>query len=139
MLADNEETLDMFPHLERLVLVSYSDHHRVIKPSIINNRPLMLTYPQPKTEMQGPRKNSEQILVASGVNAELTMQHSQLLTSIRKGIQLKKVQHEVQMKERMAAMPWDVTAILERRHTIEMSDNEVEEGVVLDTEWKESQ
>ena len=100
----------------------------------------MLTYPQPKTEMQG-RENSQQILVASGVNAELTMQRSQLLTSIRKGIQLKKVQHEVQMKERMAAMPWDVAAILKHCHAIEMSDNEVEEGVVLDidAEWKESQ
>ena len=49
------------------------------------------------------------------------------------------VQHEVQMKERMAAMPWTVAAILERRHAIEMSDNEVEEGVVLDAEWEESQ
>ena len=48
-------------------------------------------------------------------------------------------QHKVQMKEHMAAMPWDVTAILERRHAIEMSDNEVEEGVVLDAEWEESQ
>ena len=47
-------------------------------------------------------------------------------------------QHEVQIKERMAAIPWDVT-ILERCHAIEMSDNEVEEGVVLDAEWEESQ
>ena len=43
------------------------------------------------------------------------------------------------MKEHMAAMPWNVATILERRHTIEMSDNEVEEGVVLDAEWEESQ
>ena len=44
------------------------------------------------------------------------------------------VQHEVQMNERMAAMPWDVAAILECRHAIEMSDKQVEEGVVLDAE-----
>ena len=43
------------------------------------------------------------------------------------------------MKECMAAIPWDVAAILERCHAIEMSDNEVEEGVVLDVEWEESQ
>ena len=49
------------------------------------------------------------------------------------------VQHKAQMKERMAAMPWDVAAILKRCHAIEMSDYEVEEGVVLDAEWEESQ
>ena len=48
-------------------------------------------------------------------------------------------QHKVQMKERMAAMPWNVAAIFERHHVIEMSDNKVEEGVVLDAEWEESQ
>ena len=41
--------------------------------------------------------------------------------------------------ERMAAMPWDVTAILKCHHAIEMSDTDVEEGVVLDAEWEESQ
>ena len=39
----------------------------------------------------------------------------------------------------MADMPWDVAAILKRRHAIEMSDKEVEEGVVLNAEWEESQ
>ena len=94
---------------------------------------------QPPTQPR-PRKNSQQILVASGVsNAVISSERNFLLTSIRKGIQLKKVQHEVEMKARMTAMPWDVAAILERRHAMEMSDNDVDDCVVQDAEWEESQ
>ena len=138
MVLANEETLDMFPIYKgwscKLFWPSSGDKAKHRKQPSTD-----ADLPPTKDRDVRPRKNSQQILVASGVNAELTMQRSQLLTSIRKGIQLKKVQHEVQMKERMAAMPWDVAAILERRHAIEMSDNEVEEGVVLDAEWEESQ
>ena len=111
LVLANEETLDMFPIYKgwscKLFWPSSGDKAKHRKQPSTD-----ADLPPTKDRDVRPRKNSQQILVASGVNAELTMQRSQLLTSIRKGIQLKKVQHTVQMKEHMATMPWNVTAIL---------------------------
>ena len=85
------------------------------------------------------KKSTNQILRASGVETVLTAERTNLLTSIRKGIQLKKVQQK-ELEENIPSdliMPWDVAAILERRKALENSDNELDDGLVQDAEWEE--
>ena len=86
----------------------------------------------------GNKKSTNQILRASGIETGITTQRSNLLSSIRKGIQLKKVQQK-QLEEKIPSdlMPWDVAAILERRKALEGSDNELDDGLVQDAEWEE--
>ena len=84
------------------------------------------------------KKSTNQILRASGVEMVLTAERTNLLSSIRKGIQLKKVQQK-ELEENIPPdlMPWDVAAILERRKALENSDNELDDGLVQDAEWEE--
>ena len=81
-------------------------------------------------------KNTNQILKGLGVNTTITEERSDLLRAIRKGIELNNVLN--QEKKDSTVLPWDVAAILERRHALETpSDNELDEGAVNDTEWDE--
>lgn len=83
------------------------------------------------------RKSTNQILKASGVETVvISSERNVLLSSIRKGIGLKKVQYlKSTNKKSTELMPWDVAAILERRQALETSDNELEDGLVQDIEW----
>ena len=78
------------------------------------------------------RLRVSQILETGGIRGgDLSSSRLDLLTAIRKGIQLKDVQKRAQEKERRSvSMPWDVAAILERRLVLELdtdsSDNDSE-------------
>ncbi|XP_003384080.1 PREDICTED: wiskott-Aldrich syndrome protein family member 1-like [Amphimedon queenslandica] len=102
------------------------------------NKLILLMKRQSSADKLGNKKSTNQILRASGIETGLTTERSILLSSIRKGIQLKKVQQR-QLEEKIPSdlMPWDVAAILERRKALEGSDNELDDGLVQDAEWEE--
>lgn len=84
------------------------------------------------------KKNTNQILIGAGVNTTVTEERSELLKSIRKGIQLKNVRDQQErVNKQSATMPWDVAAILERRQALAtpFSDEGEQGEAVLENEW----
>ena len=102
------------------------------------NKLILCIKRQSSADKLGSKKSTNQILRASGIETVITTERSNFLSSIRKGIQLKKVQQR-QLEEKIPSdlMPWDVAAILERRKALEGSDNELDDGLVQDAEWEE--
>ena len=64
---------------------------------------------------------------------DLSNSRMNLLEAIQKGIQLKQVEKKAR-KESLVSMLWDVAAILERRHALEL-DTDSSEEESDDSEW----
>ena len=76
-----------------------------------------------------------QILEMGGISGggDLSNSRMNLLEAIQKGIQLKQVEKKAR-KESLVSMLWDVAAILERRHALEL-DTDSSEEESDDSEW----
>lgn len=94
-----------------------------------------------KSTSGGNKKSTQHILKAGGVEkAVVSAERTKLLSAIRKGIELKRVQERQRANSSSgndSIMPWDVAAILERRQALENSDNELDDDMVQENEWED--